>query len=112
MRLMEGRGAILALGDPLYKDKSRRLPGTGAEVDLISNLFPSRCAAEKGQKASIETLLNWVEMAAKKSSSHAFVHIGAHADDEKYKHGCLKLTEPGAAPYTLTGTNCCESTAG
>lgn len=95
MKLMEGEGASVAMGDPCYKNEDRRLKKSGAEVEDIASLFPNRCELLKYRDATVANLLKSAKLPSERSSSQAFIHIAAHCetDDDNKKQGVLCLTE-------------------
>lgn len=98
MKLMEGSGASIAMGNPRYADTSKwpSLPDSGAEVESITSMFPDRCESLQDMDATVEKLVDRVKLPSLTSRSQAFVHIAAHclANNDDYKQGILKLTDP------------------
>jgi CHAT domain-containing protein len=99
MKLMEGAGASVAMGDPRYKNEERRLEKSGAEVESIASLFPNRCEPLKYWEATVANLLERAKLPSERCRSQAFVHIAAHCETDSTdkkpgtKQGILCLTE-------------------
>ena len=93
MRLIDGEGASVAMGDPCYTNEDRRLKKSGAEVEAIASLFPNRCKLLEYGDATVGNLLESAKLPSKRSQ--AFVHIAAHCetDDANKKHVVLRLAK-------------------